>query len=98
MSCNICVKHKTIRDFTILESDDLILSHMPPTSDHPQVYLGYCFIEPKAHVTRYEELSDEQARLIGLWTRKLSLAHSELLQAQRTYFFKFADITPHFHV
>ena len=96
--CAICEKHKTLSDFIIFEDNDLILSHMPVTPAQDAVYAGYCFIEPKKHLTELHELSDSSASKIGLWLRKLSLAHSEVLDVHRTYFFKFADITPHYHV
>lgn len=96
--CNICNKHNSNSEYLIHESDDLIVSHMPPSPEHPEVYLGYCFIESKKHITDISLLSDAQAQLIGLWTKKLSQAHTLLFKAERTYYFKFADITPHFHV
>lgn len=97
-NCTICAKHKNFQDFVIYENHDLVVSHLTPMVEQPHVYLGYCFIEPKTHLTQIWQLSDEQMQNIGLWVKRLSLAHKELLQAEKTYFLKFADITPHLHV
>lgn len=95
--CSICEKHKTIRDFVILEDENLLLSHWPSYSEDELVYKGYCFIEPKEHITHLWEMSDRQSEKVGLWAKKLDLAFSEILNSEKTYLFKFADITPHVH-
>lgn len=96
--CYICQKHKTIEDFVIFESSDMIVSHMPATDQNPQVPLGYFFIEPKNHITHLWELTDQQARQIGFWIRQISEIHKKLWGVDKTYFVKFGDEVPHLHV
>ncbi len=101
LQCSICEKHKTLSQeagFVIFEDHDLLVSHMPALDSQSSVYAGYCFIEPKKHVTELHQLSEELASLIGVCLHKLSAGHKELLDVERTYFFKFADLTPHYHV
>lgn len=86
-----------MQSFVIYENDEIIVSHAIPNEKEPKISLGYCYIETKQHLTRLWELNDRQAMGIGLWLKKLSDVHSELLNAKKTYTFKFADITPHIH-
>ena len=96
-ACGICEKHLHLDEFIIFEDHGLVVSHMPPAASGT-AYLGYCFIEPKRHLLKTSELSDVQAQHIGVWIKRLEQAHSDLLSAVKTYFFKFADITPHYHI
>jgi diadenosine tetraphosphate (Ap4A) HIT family hydrolase len=96
--CDICEKHRNMNGLLIKESDGLILSHMPAPADGSGAYLGYCFIEAKKHITDFSDLESSDAVLIGNWLQALEKSHREILKASKTYFFKFADITPHFHI
>lgn len=97
-TCSICEKHKILKDFVIFETEDLVVAHGPTSAEQPEVYAGYFFIEPKNHITHLHQLSDRQAELIGLWSKRLSQVHKDFFDVDQTYYFKFADITPHLHV
>ena len=99
--CLVCAKHRgetLLAGGIIFENDLLSISHAQLFGDEKDHYLGHLFIESKRHVAEYADLTDEEARQIGLWVKRLSQALLATLDMDHVYAFMIVDGVPHVHL
>lgn len=101
IDCIVCRKHsgeiKTFGGF-IYEDDLIAVSHSLFWGDEKAHYLGHLFIETKRHVAEFADLTDEEARRIGLYIKRVSQALLNSLDMDHVYSFIIVDGVPHMHV
>lgn len=101
-SCFICQKQRgevSIPDGWIYEDALLTVCHVQyPTGDPDKTYLGYLIIENKRHAPGLADLTDEEARALGLIATRLARALKESEGAEHIYEFVFGHDVPHMHV
>ena len=70
-------------------ADDLVVvSHLSPQSpgrEGQPVYLGYLFVEPRRHAAGLADLTEPEARAVGLWCARASRALREVAGADHVY-------------
>jgi diadenosine tetraphosphate (Ap4A) HIT family hydrolase len=63
---------------------------------------GWLVLLPRRHITSISELSDAEARSLGIWQVRLSQALHQVVGCQKTYIAQFAEAEGfahvHFHV
>lgn len=99
--CFVCDKHLGQIDVPggVVYEDDLVYaSHGIIPANQSTTYLGTLFVEPKRHVPGIAELTDPEARQIGLLSSRLAraLKHSE--RAEHVYVFVLGHHVDHLHV
>lgn len=100
IDCFVCRKHRgeePVPGGPIYEDHLLFASHTAP-SPGERAYLGWCFVEPRRHAPGLADLTDEEARAIGLLAARLSRALKAELNAEHVYAFVIGDHVPHLHV
>jgi len=99
MECVICEKHKNFELVTgrpIAELGGMVVSHYPAING-ALALKGHLLIEATRHVTDVAELTDEEAKTLGLLIQKsIKLLITEL-GAEHAYAFRINDVVPHFH-
>lgn len=98
--CFICQKHKNLSEFTgevIAQKGGLLLTHFPNLKDE-KATRGHLLIEPKRHVTKLTELSDEECNALGGFIRLGASLMEGLLKAEHVYVFRINDKVAHFHI
>lgn len=99
-ACFICDKHRDqdgSSHAAILDDGLIYAGHTLPLRS-TDVLLGYLMVEPRRHVARLGDLTDEEAARIGVVVNRLSHALRELEGADHVYSFVFGDAVPHLHV
>ena len=99
--CLICLKHARGPDVPggVLYDDGLIYAGHTHPIDTEDAALGYLMVEPRRHVPRLGDLTDEEpAAGIGVVVNRLSRALREATGAEHVYSFVFGDRVPHLHV
>jgi histidine triad (HIT) family protein len=106
--CFICRKHKgevfeykgkVFQPGGVIYEDELIyISHAQLWGDETTHYLGHVFVEPKRHVAELGDLTDEEAREIGLYTSRMARGLMETTGVEHVYSFVIGDGAPHVHV
>jgi histidine triad (HIT) family protein len=66
--------------------------------DGDPMYLGYLLLVPKQHASGYAELTDDEARAIGLAAARLSRALKATVGAERVYVYSFGEAVSHLHI
>jgi diadenosine tetraphosphate (Ap4A) HIT family hydrolase len=66
--------------------------------DGDPMYLGYLLLAPKRHAAGFAELTDDEARAIGLAATRLSRALKTTMDAERVYVYAFGEAVDHLHV
>jgi histidine triad (HIT) family protein len=61
-------------------------------------YLGHIFIEPMRHVNDISDLTEEEAKVIGVFTTRIANALIQIQGMEHIYSFAIGDGVPHVHV
>jgi diadenosine tetraphosphate (Ap4A) HIT family hydrolase len=75
--CLVCREHRGEVELPggALYEDDLVHGmHVPPLEENPRPYLGHLMVTPKRHTPGLGDLTDEEARAVGLLVARLSRA------------------------
>lgn len=99
--CLVCRKHRgglSPPGGAIYEDGLIYVSHAGLFGDEQEHLLGHVFVEPRRHVAELADLTDEEARAIGLYTSRVARALMETLDMEHVYSFVFGDGVPHVHV
>jgi histidine triad (HIT) family protein len=83
----------------LIYADDLVVaSHASPDADDKPEYLGYVYAQTRRHARSLAELSDEEARAMGLLLTRLSRAIKVCAGAEHVYAEFYAEVVPHVHI
>lgn len=96
-SCRFCERLQdpsAIPGGPIYEDDLVHASHF---MDDETEYLGYLFIQTKRHAAGLAELTDEEARDVGLTATRLARALKAVVGAEKVYSYVFGEKVAHFH-
>lgn len=98
--CLICEKHRGVGELAapILWADEYaVVSHRPPAPETGQAIAGYLFVESRAHVERWQDLSEAQAFAVARvsWTAAQVLASS--FATDQVFSAIVGMRVPHFH-
>lgn len=99
--CFICDKHARGSDVPggVIYTDGFVYAgHTHPMAAASDAALGYLMVEPRRHVPRLGDLTDEEASAIGVVANQLSRALRTSLGVEHVYSFVFGDRVPHLHV
>ncbi len=99
-ACFVCRKHQgeeVVPGGPIYQDDLVYASHAAPL-EGDQAYLGWCLVEPRRHAPGLADLTDEEARAVGLLVARLSRALKAELQAEHVYAFVLGHHVDHLHV
>ncbi|MFP5321718.1 MAG: HIT family protein [Acidimicrobiia bacterium] len=99
-ACFICDKQARGDDVPggVLHLDDVVYAGHTQPLDEPDAALGYLMVEPRRHVARLGDLTDEEAARLGLVVNRLSRALRDVAGVEHVYAFVFGDRVPHLHV
>jgi histidine triad (HIT) family protein len=61
-------------------------------------YLGHLVVQTRRHAPTFADLTDCEARAVGLLITRLSRALKECVGAERCYVVFFGEVVPHLHV
>ena len=78
--------------------EDELVSATHYTYDQLPVYLGYLVVQTKRHTPTFAELTDCEARAVGLLITRLAQALKACTGAERCYVVFFGEVVPHLHV
>jgi histidine triad (HIT) family protein len=101
IECLVCRKHwgeVAVPGGAIYQDALVYVSHGGLWADEQEHYLGHVFVEPRRHVAELADLTDEEARTIGLYTCRVARALMKALEMEHVYSFVFGDGVPHVHV
>jgi len=104
--CFICRKHSDRESLlpggAVAEDELILLSHaVPPDLEGwhgTTAYLGHLFVEPLRHAPGLADLTDAEARRVGLWCTRASRALRDVAGAEHVYAAVLGDAMPHLHV
>jgi len=104
--CFICRKHSNRESLlpggAVAEDELILVSHAIPPDlegrDGTTVYLGHLFVEPLRHAPGLADLTDDEARRVGLWCTRASRALRDVTGAEHVYAAAWGDGVPHLHV
>jgi len=98
--CLVCRKHGGEVDVpggVIYENDLIYISHAQLWGDEKEHYLGHVFVEPKRHVAEVADLTEEEAKIIGLYTSRIAKALLHTESMEHIYIFVIGDGVSHVH-
>lgn len=102
--CFVCRKHRGIEPSLhglvdpVYEDELVFLSHAQPWAEAPTQYRGYLFLETRRHAPGLGDLTDDEARAIGLWSKRAAEALVAVAGVEHVYSFIQGDGVPHLHV
>lgn len=103
--CFVCDKHRDTSGLMpggpLWANELVVVSHLSPLSPGrggQPVYLGYLFVEPRRHAPGLADLTDPEARAVGLWCSRVSRALKTVAGAEHVYAAVIGDGVPHLHV
>ena len=100
-NCLVCQKHRgeVIVPGGIVYQDDLVcVSHSLMPEGQNRAYLGIYFVEPRRHATGWADLTDAEAKRMGLLIQRVSYALKESEGADHIYTFAFGHDVDHLHI
>lgn len=99
-TCFVCEKHTQGENVPggVIYDDGLIYAGHTHPIGGKDAALGYLMVEPRRHVPRLGDLTDEEAAGIGVVVNRLSRALRTAMDAEHVYSFVFGDGVPHLHV
>jgi histidine triad (HIT) family protein len=101
VGCMVCCKHRgeiLVPGGTIYQDDLIYISHSIIGDKEKDHYLGHIFIETQRHVSEVSDLSDPEAKTIGLFTSRVARALMHTQGMEHIYTFVIGDGVPHVHV
>jgi len=99
--CFVCEKHLGRIDVPggAVHQDELVyVSHGVIPDGKRTAYLGTLFVEPRRHVAGVAELTDEEAKRIGVVSSHLARALKDSEKAEHVYVFVLGHHVSHLHV
>jgi diadenosine tetraphosphate (Ap4A) HIT family hydrolase len=81
----------------MIYEDDLVCASHYSHSGTPE-YLGYVVAQPKRHAKTFADLTDDEARAMGLLIARVARALDVCAGAERSYVEFYGEVTPHLHV
>lgn len=83
----------------IYEDELVCATHYSHYSDDTTpIYLGYLVVQTKRHAPTFADLTDCEARSVGLLVTRLSQALKACVGAERSYIVFYGEAVPHLHV
>ncbi len=86
----------------VAEDDLVLVSHaVTPEAlgrEGTRAYLGHLIVEPRRHAPGLADLTDMEARSVGLWSTLASRALRDVAGAEHVYAAVIGDAVPHLHV
>jgi histidine triad (HIT) family protein len=101
LDCFVCKKHLGevhVPGGAVYQDDLIFIGHAWPESGEEAPYLGAFIVEPKRHVPGWAELSDEEAKRIGVGIQRISHALKLQEGAEHIYVFVIGHHVAHLHV
>jgi histidine triad (HIT) family protein len=106
VDCLVCRKHREqgslVPGGPVAQDELVLVSHIaaPDTLGGPgtTAYLGQLLVEPRRHAAGLADLTDAEARAVGLWCARASRALRHVAGAEHVYAAVFGDAVPHLHV
>jgi diadenosine tetraphosphate (Ap4A) HIT family hydrolase len=77
--------------------DELIYAHHFSFGEGP-VYLGHLMVETRRHTPDFADLTDAEARAVGLLMARLSHALKVCTGAEKVYAVYYGEVVPHLHI
>ncbi len=99
--CLVCRKHRgevNVPGGIIYENEFVIISHAHLFGDEKEHYLGHLFVETRRHVAGLGDLTEDEAREIGLQVSRVAKALTTILGVEHVYSFVIGDGCQHVHV
>jgi diadenosine tetraphosphate (Ap4A) HIT family hydrolase len=99
--CMVCRKHRGEIEIPggAVHSDRLIfVGHAAMPADGSETYPGIFIIEPLRHIPGPEDLTDQEARALGIQMTRLSKALRACTDAEHVYIFRFGHHVAHLHI
>lgn len=99
--CLVCRKHRgllRVPGGVIFENEIVYVSHAQLFGEEQDHYLGHLFVEPKRHVPKLSDLSEEEAQMIGLFVSQAARALEHVQDVEHVYAFAIGDHVPHVHI
>jgi diadenosine tetraphosphate (Ap4A) HIT family hydrolase len=99
--CLVCRKHQgeiVVPGGIIFEDDLISVSHAQLIGEEKDHYLGHVFVEAKRHVPELADLTEQEARAIGLYISRVAQALLQTEGMEHVYSFFIGDGVPHVHV
>ena len=99
--CLVCRKHRGLLQVpggVIFENEIVYISHAQLWGEEQDHYLGHLFVEPKRHVPKLGDLSEEEAQEIGLYVSRVSRALERSESVEHVYAFAIGDHVSHVHI
>jgi histidine triad (HIT) family protein len=104
--CFVCRKHRDrgplMPGGPAAEDDLVLVSHIvtPEVMGRggTSAYLGHLFVEPRRHAPGLSDLTGAEARSVGWWCARASLALREVAGAEHVYAAVVGDAVPHLHI
>jgi len=104
--CLVCRKHRgrgpLVPGGPVAEDELVLVSHIAPPDalggQGTTAYLGQLLVEPRRHAPGLADLTDAEARAVGLWCARASRALRDVPGAEHVYAAVFGDGVPHLHV
>lgn len=86
----------------VAEDELVLVSHIASPDalrrEGSTAYLGQLLVEPLRHAPGLGDLTDAEARAVGLWCARASRALRDVSGAEHVYAAVFGDGVPHLHV
>jgi diadenosine tetraphosphate (Ap4A) HIT family hydrolase len=98
--CFVCRKHRgdiPVPGGAIYEDALVYAGHAQP-GDDGRAYLGHLVAEPKRNAPGLADLTDDEARALGLLTTRLSRALRATLPIEHVYLFVLGHAVEHLHL
>lgn len=104
--CLVCRKHREqgplVPGGPVAEDELVLVSHIAAPDalggQGTRAYLGQLLVEPRRHAPGLADLTDAEARAVGLWCARASRALRDISGAEHVYAAVFGDGVPHLHV
>jgi len=104
--CFVCRKHRDRGSLMpggpIVEDHLVLVSHIVTPDvlgrDGTTAYLGHLFVEPRRHAPGLADLTEAEARSVGLWCTRSSQALRDVAGAEHVYAAVIGDGVPHLHI
>jgi histidine triad (HIT) family protein len=105
-NCFVCSKHMKrgplVPGGPVAEDELVLVSHIAAPGALGRAgaaaYLGQLLVEPLRHAPGLADLTDAEARAVGLWCARASRALRDVSGAEHVYAAVFGDGVPHLHV
>lgn len=101
LTCFVCRKHHgeiAIPGGALYEDALVYAGHRAIPDGQIAVYRGWLIVEPKRHAPGLADITDKEARALGVLTARLSRALKTVAGAEHIYSFVLGNHVPHLHI